>query len=162
MKRSIFAAVGAVAVAGLMALADPAAAHGGFGGGRGGGKLFASSFQLAYIARQLDMTAEQKTQVREVLDDARPEADRLADAMIANRAAMKAFRKNETFSEAEIRAIADQQGSLVADMMVLHARVHSQIKDILSPEQLERFEKMRKRHGGKRHHYRDSDRGPQS
>ncbi len=162
MSKSKLAALGAVCLAGLMALANPAAAHGGFGGGRGGGKLFASSFQIAYIARHLDMTEEQKAQLRAVLDTARPEADRLADAMVTNRHTMKAFRENETLSEAEIRAIADQRGTLVADMMVLHARVHSQISTILTPEQLERFENMRKRHSGKRHHDRDAHNNPQS
>lgn len=162
MSKSKLAALGAVFLAGLMALANPAAAHGGYGGGRSGGKLFASSYQIAYIARHLDMTEEQKAQLRAVLDDARPEADRLADAMVSNRQAVKAFRKNQNFSEAEIRAIADQQGKLVGDMMVLHAKVHAQISAILTPEQLERFEKMRKRHRGKRHHDRDSRNNPQS
>lgn len=162
MSKSKLAALGAAFVAGMMALANPAAAHGGFGGGRGGGKLFASSFQIAYIARHLDMTEEQKAQLRAVLDAARPEADRLADAMVSNRHAMKAFRESENFSEAEIREIADQQGKLVADMMVLHARVHSQISAILTPEQLERFEQMRKRHRGKRQHDRESGNDPQS
>lgn len=158
MKSSIFSAVGAVAVAGLMALANPAAAHGGFGKGRGGGKLFASSFQIAYIARELDMTEEQKAQLREVLDAARPEADRLADAMFNSREAVQAFREGESFSEEEIRAAADETGKLVADMMVLHARVHKQIKAILTPDQLKRFEKIRTRHRGKgRHRHREHD-----
>lgn len=162
MKKSVFAAVGAVAVAGLIALVNPAAAHGSFGGGRGGGKLFASSFQVAYMARHLDMTEEQKAQLRDVLDAARPEADRLADAMIDSRQAMKTLRKSETFSEDEIRAIADQQGRLTADMIVLHARVRSQIGAILTPDQRERLEKMRKRHRGKGHHGRGAHNGPQS
>lgn len=162
MRNSIFNAVGAIAVAGLMALANPAAAHGGFGGGRGGGKLFASSFQLAYIARHLDMTEAQKAQLKEVLDAARPEADRMAEAMIDNRQAMKAFRESENLGEAEIRQIADQQGRLVADMMVLHARVHTQIRNILTPEQLERFEKMRSRHGGKGRRHRGAHEDPES
>lgn len=162
MSKSKLVALGAVFLASLMVLANPAAAHGGSGGGRGGGKLFASSFQIAYIARHLDMTEEQKAQLRAVLDTARPEADRLADAMVSNRHAMKAFRESETFSEAEIRAIADQQGKLVADMMVLHAQVHSQISKILTPEQLDRFEKMHKRHRGKRHHDRDDGNDPRS
>jgi len=162
MKRSIFAAVGAVAVAGLIALANPAAAHGEFGGGRGGGKLFSSSSRTAYMAQHLDMTEEQKAQLREILDAARPESDRLADAMVANRRAMKAFRASETFSEAEIRAIADQRGDLIADMTVLHARVHAQIKDLLTPEQLERFKKMRTGHRGKHRHEHKIHNDPQS
>lgn len=151
MTNSFFAAI-AAALIGLTSFAHPAEAHGGFGGGRGGGKLFASSFQIAWIARHLDMTDEQKAQLRDVLDAARPEADRLADAMVANRDAMKAFREQENLSDEEIRAIADQQGRLVADMMVLHARVHSQIKGILTPEQFERFQQMRKKHRGKGRH----------
>ena len=162
MRNSIFATVGAVAVAGLMALANPAAAHGGFGKGRGGGKLFTSSFQIAYIARELDMTEEQKAQLREVLDAARPEADRLADAMVNSREAMKAYRESDRYSEEDIRAIADEKGKLVADMMVLHARVHTQIKAILTPDQLERFEKMRTRHRGKGRHRHGGHDEPQS
>lgn len=162
MRKSIFTAASALAFASLMALANPAAAHGGFGGGRGGGKLFASSFQLAYIARHLDMTEEQKAQLRDVLDAARPEADRLADAMMDNREAMKALRESETLSEEEIRQIADQQGKLVADMMVLHAGVHSQIRGILTPEQFERFQKMRRRHGRKGRHHRGAHGDPES
>lgn len=154
MRKSIFAAVGAVAVAGLIALANPAVAHGGSGKGHGG-KLFGSSFQIAMIARHLDMTDEQKAQLREVLDAARPEADRLADEMVNNRHSMKAFRESDSYSEEDIRAIADEKGRLIADMMVLHARVHTQIKSILTPEQLERFEKMRSRHRGKGRHSRD-------
>jgi protein CpxP len=152
MKRSILTAAGAVAVAGLIALASSASAHGGFGGSRGGGNWFASSFKVARMAQRLDMSEEQTAQLREVLDAARPEADRLADAMVANRQAMKAFRDSGTFNETEIRAIADQKGALVADMTVLHARIQAQIRDILTPEQLENFEKMRAGHRGKRHH----------
>lgn len=162
MRKSIFTAASALAFASLMALANPAAAHGSFGGARGGGKLFASSFQLAYLARHLDMTDEQKAQLREVLEAARPEADRLAEAMIDNREAMKAFRESDSLSEAEIRQVADQQGKVVADMMVLHARVHSQIRGILTPEQFERFEKMRQRHGRKGRHHRSGHEDPES
>lgn len=154
MKRSIFSALGAVAVAGPIALANSAATHGEFGAGRGGGKLFDSSFQVARMAQRPEMSDEQKAQLRGVLDAARPEADRLADAMIANRQAMKAFRKGETLDEAEIRAIANQHGDLIADMTVLHARVHAQTKDMLTPEQLGGFEEMRSGHGGKRHQQR--------
>jgi Spy/CpxP family protein refolding chaperone len=162
MKRSIITAVGAAAVAGLVALANTASAHGEFAGGRGGGKFFASSFQVARMAQRLDMSEEQKARLREVLDAARPEADRLADAMVANRQAMKTFRESGTFNEGEIRAIADQKGSVVADMTVLHARVHAQIRDILTPEQLERFEKMRAGRHGKRNHRGGGHRDPQS
>ncbi len=97
-----------------------------------------------------------------MLDTARPEADRLADQMIANHQAIKALREGETFSEDEIRAVADHQGRLMADMMVLHARVHTEIRDILTPEQSERFKKLRQRHRGEGRHSRGEHGEPQS
>jgi Spy/CpxP family protein refolding chaperone len=99
------------------------------------------------MARHLDLNDEQRVQVRAILDSTRPEADRLAESMLENREAMKKLQHSGSFDEARVRETAERRGALVTEMTVLKARVHSQIHAILTPEQRERMEEMRGRHG---------------
>lgn len=150
--NSLKAKVSAVAaLAGVLAISQPLYAQGRF---HDGANFFGSSFQTARFARKLDLNDEQRKQYREVIDAARPEADELADATLANRHALRELGKGTALSEGEIQEIADLRGRLVSRMIVLKARVHAQIHALLTPDQRERFEKLqsrRKGHGHRRH-----------
>lgn len=150
MKRLRVRASAILALAGILAMSQPLMAQGRF---HDGASFFGSSFQTARIARKLHLSDEQRKQFREILNAARPEADELADAMLANRRALRELRKGTELSEREIQEIADLRGRLVSRMIVLKARVRGQIFALLTDEQRERFEKMRnhgKRHGHRR------------
>jgi len=147
MKKSILATLGIVAITGALAAVNPVAAR----GPHEGGGLFAPSFKMARMARHLDLSDEQRTQAKAILDSTRPEADRFADAMLENREAMKQLQQSGTFDEAQVREVAERRGALIVEMTVLKARVHSQIQAILTPEQRERMQEMRARHRGPKH-----------
>lgn len=138
-----------LALAGILAISQPLFAQGRFHDGAG---FFGSSFQTARFARKLHLSDEQRKQFREIINAVRPEADELADAMLANRRALRELRKGTELSESEIQEIADLRGRLVSKMIVLKARVRGQIYALLTDEQRERFEKMQSH--GKRHGYR--------
>ena len=142
-----------VALAGVLAISQPLYAQGRF---HDGANFFGSSFQTARFARKLDLNDEQRKQLREVINAARPEADELADAILANRRALRELGKGTALSESEIQEIADLRGTLVSRMIVLKARVRGQIYALLTPDQRERFEKMktRKKRHGHRHYKR--------
>ena len=147
MKKSILATLGIVAITGALAAVNPVAAR----GPHEGGGLFAPSFKMARMARHLDLSDEQRTQVKVIRDSTRPEADRFADAMLENREAMKRLQQSGAFDEAQVREVAERRGALIVEMTVLKARVHSQIQAILTPEQRERMQEMRARHRGPKH-----------
>ncbi|MDX1512224.1 MAG: Spy/CpxP family protein refolding chaperone [Gammaproteobacteria bacterium] len=145
----------AIALAGMLALSQSLSAQGRFHDGTG---FFGSSFHTARIARKLDLNDEQRRKFREILAAARPEADELADAILANRHALRELRKGTEMTEDEIRDIAELRGELVTKMIMLKARVRSQINALLTPDQRERFQHMQKRgmrKDGRRRHQED-------
>lgn len=150
--NTLKAKVSAVAVlAGILAISQPLYAQGRF---HDGASFFGSSFQTARFARKLDLNDEQRKQFREIINAARPEADELADAILANRRALRELGRGTELSEREVQEIADLRGTLVSKMIVLKSRVRGQIYALLTPDQRERFEKMKnrkKRHGHRRY-----------
>ena len=142
MKRLGAMLSAVIALAGVLAVSQPLFAQ---GRSHDRGSLFSSSFQTAHFARKLELNDEQRKRYREILNAARPEADDLADAMLANRRALRELQKGTELLESEVQEIADLRGQLVSRMIVLKTRVRSQINALLTPEQRERFQKMQKR-----------------
>lgn len=141
MKNRLAFYFGTAVSAGILMISAPASAQNESHHGPG---LFASSFQTAHIAQRLDLSEEQRQQFREILSQTRPEADDLADAILANRRALRELQKGTEMSDSEIREIADRRGQLVSRMIVLKVRVRSQIDALLTPEQRSRFQEMQK------------------
>jgi periplasmic protein CpxP/Spy len=131
MIRSKALAAGA-AVALTAGLAVAAIAQDGPQGRRGGpGDVGRGGFPLG----QLDLTEAQRTQVRDVMQRHR---DEMAEAGRRLRAAHDAQREAiETVpvNEALVRSTSQGLAAAQTDMAVLQARVHSEIHQLLTPEQ---------------------------
>lgn len=153
MNRSIKTLLIAATVAGgLAATAVVAAAPGGcgagaygagFGPGMGGrGAMMDPETRVERLAFRLNLTAEQRDQVRAILDKAQPDTVALRDKLNDNRQQLQALMRQGNAKESEIRKLADTQGKLKADMIVQHARLHNAIDAVLTPEQREQFRQM--------------------
>ena len=110
-----------------------------FGGaGRPGGRGFAAGFALG----QLDLSDAQKQQVRDITkrhrDQSEPLAQRLQQAMEAQRAAIQAIPVNESL----VRSAAQDLAATQADMAVEQARLHSDIFGVLTSEQQEKAKQL--------------------
>jgi Spy/CpxP family protein refolding chaperone len=109
-------------------------------GGRGGpgGRGFAAGFALG----QLDLSDAQKQQVRDITQRHRqqtqPLAQRLQQAMEAQRAAIQAIPVNESL----VRSAAQDLAAAQADMAVEQARLHSDIFAVLTAEQQEKAKQL--------------------
>jgi len=130
------------ATAAVMAFAGAASAFGPKGG------LFGPAMREARMAEMLELTDEQRARVFAVMDEARPEARRIVQALRANRSELEAARETGDFDEAKVKALAERQGELVAEMIVLKSRVQSEVQALLSDEQRERMESLHERHRG--------------
>jgi Spy/CpxP family protein refolding chaperone len=133
--------IGYAALALLLA-AIPAALvaqpHGGFGSrGFGEGRM------LERIADRLELSDEQREQVRAVHEVYRPDAEALADVMRAAREDLQEKIWSDSFDEVAIREAAGRVAAVSADLAVLRARVHGDVRQILTPEQIEKAELMR-------------------
>lgn len=102
------------------------------GGGHGGMML-----------RGLDLTDEQKTQIKAIRQTSRDTVKPLREQMKANRQKLAQLSESGTFDEAQVQAIAAQQGSISAQMIVERERVKSQIMGVLTPEQKAKAAEMK-------------------
>jgi Spy/CpxP family protein refolding chaperone len=102
-------------------------------GGRGGpgGPLGAFGPML----ERLNLTDAQKDQVRGIVDSHRDEMKTIADRARPAHEALDAAMTADTFDEATIRSRSMEVANVDADMLVLQARVRSEVFQILTPEQ---------------------------
>ncbi len=100
---------------------------GGFGRGGFGGPLA--------ILRQLELTDEQRASVRQVMESHRADLQGLAERMRLAHKAQDAAVTAAQFDEQAVRGTSAELAAVMADGAVLHARLHSEVFAVLTPEQ---------------------------
>ncbi len=125
-------ALGAAAVPGRMYH------HGGLFGelGFGGG--------IARALASLDLTDDQKTQVKAILKDEGPKLEPLVDNLLASKKALFEAVHGLSFDEKAVRAAASDEARAQTDLAVERARMVSRFRGILTGEQQERLETIRR------------------
>jgi len=99
---------------------------------------------LERLARRLNMTDEQRAEIETVLHGSREQMAELRDEMRTNRAQIRELVSQADFDETAVRGMADKQGDLKAEMIVLRARQRSEMKALLTDEQIAQLDEMRK------------------
>jgi protein CpxP len=108
----------------------PGGRFGGPGGfGRGG---FGSPLAML---RQLDLTEEQRAQVKQVMDSHRAERQAIGEKLRAAHRAQQDAVTATQFDEQAVRTRAAELATLTADAAVLRAKLHSEVFAVLTPEQ---------------------------
>lgn len=130
VRRSLLVAIGIGALAVLGAFAGRLSADAIPQGSRGDAPRM-----FARVARALDLTDDQKTQVKGIL---KAHASEITAQIIASRNARKALRDAvmaEPVDEAAIRARAADAGRVHADGAVLFARIRAEVDPLLTADQ---------------------------
>lgn len=102
---------------------------------RGGG--------MGMMFRGLDLTDEQKTQMKAIRQTSKETMKPIREQMKANRQKLQQLSEGGNFDAAQVQAIAAQQGSLSAQMIVEREKVKSQMFNILTPEQKAKAAEMK-------------------
>ena len=148
MKKKIIIAVSVVALLVTGTIFAFASQHR-FGSHRFGGRALAGNPEkfiehaLNRAAIVLDLTDEQKTKVKAILEAEKPTVQPLVQQLAANRKELQQVTDNGQFNEAQVQAIATKQGQTLSQLIVEKERVQSQIYAVLTPEQRAKAEKMR-------------------
>ena len=155
---SLATTLGVVMVAGLgiVALgAQQGAGQGrGFGAsGRPGGQgpgMFAGrggrgpmAMMMMHGLRQLNLTDDQKTQIKQIRESNKEGTQAIAKRMIAAREALGDVATADTVVEADIRAKAADVAAVEVDAALLRAKVHAQVFALLTPEQKAKAKELR-------------------
>jgi periplasmic protein CpxP/Spy len=96
-----------------------------------------------FFLRGLDLTDEQKTQIKQIMEASKEKNKAVREQLRANHQKLDEITANGAFDEAQVTAIANQQGALSAQMIVEKERVKSQIFAILSDEQKAKAAQMK-------------------
>jgi len=87
------------------------------------------------MLRQLDLTSAQHTQVKAIFAKEKPAMEPLMQQMRQNHDAMKALEAAGPSTKPKTRALATQNSQTMIELQVEHARIKSEIMQILTADQ---------------------------
>jgi periplasmic protein CpxP/Spy len=111
-----------------------------FGGGRGfGGRGFDR------LAEKLNLSDEQKTQVRTIMEDSKTRIKPLMESMRESHKQAENLGLDGTFNEEQVNQIAASQSETMKQLFIEKEKTKAQIFAILTPEQRAEAAKMKDR-----------------
>ena len=132
-------AVTALAVAPVLAQGGPHG-HGSHPGMADHGRM------MQHVFDSLGLTDEQQDQVHQIMQQSRDETEPTREATRAGHEMMADLMHAETIDEAAIRGVAEEIAAAQVELMVAHARAMVEMRQVLTPEQLEQFQQLRRQH----------------
>jgi len=102
------------------------------GQGGKGGKMFR-------VLRMLDLDDSQKDEVKQINDKYKADREKIVDNIRQYRETLTQSIHGDEYNEENIRAAHNQISKEREEMVVLKAKIFSEIKAILTPEQLEKL-----------------------
>src|SRR6267142_3648679 len=131
----VIAGIGALVVITAMMVVSQGPPGRGFRGGPGGpGGRGGPPDGLGSLARDLNLTDDQKSQIKKITDSFAESTKSLHDQL-------KALHENEpdpfsgSFDEAAVRAAAEARAKIDVELAVVHAKMMSQIAGVLTTDQ---------------------------
>ena len=100
--------------------------------------------RMGWIARQLDLSDTQKTQIQSMIQAERPNFEPLVKQLAANHQQMLVATRGGSFDEAQVRTLANQQAQTLAQLMVVRERLISKAYNmVLTPDQKTKADTLR-------------------
>lgn len=140
--RTKFVAIGSALVLALV-IAGVALAqgmHNGMGHRHGFERM------LNYYSQALNLSTDQQDQIKAIWAKEKPALEPLMQQMKQFHTQMEALTNTGTFDEVKVRALATQQSQAMTEMMVQHARIKSEMMQVLTPDQKTKFSQLEAQH----------------
>jgi protein CpxP len=93
--------------------------------------------------RELDLSDDQKAQIKAIGESHQAEFKAVGDKMRAAREGMRALIEADTLDEAAVRAKSVEVAAAEADAAILNAKVRAQTLQVLTSEQLAKLKELR-------------------
>jgi periplasmic protein CpxP/Spy len=110
-----------------------------------GGGMF-GEHQLQFFTDYLDLTDAQQAQAKEILAKEKPTIQPLIQQMTESHRQLRQLEMSGTFDEGKIRNLAAQQAQTMTELIVQKARIHTELVQILTPDQKSKLNKFMERH----------------
>ncbi|HEV2864444.1 MAG TPA: Spy/CpxP family protein refolding chaperone [Pyrinomonadaceae bacterium] len=102
---------------------------------------------VEHLTRVLGLSDAQATEIKTFFDGERAAVEAIHQRLRATHEQLEAATANGRFDEAQVRAIAAQQGQAHADMVVEHERCKAKVYSVLTAEQRAKLEELHRQHG---------------
>ena len=146
-KKAVVAATAlfvlAAGVGTAIVQAQPRGPVGGRAGAHWQAPRAAGLARLGLAIRALDLTDEQRTQVRTILEQHRDETRAVAEKARAAREQMRAIEGAATLNQEALQVAAASLAETQVAGAVLRAKIRSEVLAVLTPEQRQKAEQMR-------------------
>ena len=107
-------------------------------------------FNVDRMAKKLDLSENQRAQIEAIMEASKQKMSDHRDKLRANRKQLKSLTMQSPLDEVMLRKVAEAQGDLKADMIVLRVQQRVKINGMLTSEQRVKLEDM----GGKKRGHR--------
>lgn len=101
---------------------------------------------LSHYADALDLTSAQQDQIKAIWQKEKPTMKPLMQQMRQNRQAMDAIAETATFDEAKATALATQNAQTMVQIEVEHARMKSEMMQVLTADQRTKYQQLEAKH----------------
>jgi|ERR1051326_4398463 Spy/CpxP family protein refolding chaperone len=143
-KFFIVTAIVLAVAAGLTASVYAQGPHRGFGHRSGG--------MLNHMTKELNLTEEQQSQVKSILDGERSRTKPLMEQLRQNEQAQNQqnLKTGGSFDDLQVRAFANNQAQIMRDLIIEKQRTKSQIYSVLTPDQRQKALQLIQQHEQRR------------
>ena len=111
------------------------------------GKAYENSEQqatrLEHLKERLDLTAQQETEIKEILATSKERNKALREEKRTTRKELREISRADTLDESRLRELVRKQSDQRADMMIAKHDKRTRINQVLSSEQQEQHEAFR-------------------
>jgi periplasmic protein CpxP/Spy len=115
----------------------------------GGPMGFDFDRMLGFYTDALDLSSAQQDQVKAIWEKEKPTIKPLMQQMHQNHAAMEALTNSGTFDEAKTRALATQNAQTEIELQVQHARIKSEMMQVLAADQKTKLQQIEAKHAAR-------------
>ena len=99
--------------------------------------------RLEHLKERLDLTAQQETEIKEILASTKAKNEALHEEKRVTRKELREISRAETLNVSRLRELVRNQSDQRADMMIAKHATRTRINQVLTPEQQEQHEAFR-------------------
>jgi protein CpxP len=101
--------------------------------------------RAGFFPRALDLTDDQKTQMKAIVEKERPTMKPLFQQEHQLDQQLRQYSEG-AYDDAKVRALAAQKSQLEVELTVAHTRMHSQMYQLLTPDQQSKLKEIEANH----------------
>jgi len=96
---------------------------------------------MGFFAKNLDLTDTQKAQMKTIMQKERPASKPLYQQLRQSEQQLRQYEEG-SYDEAKVRTLAVQQAQIQTELTVQRTRLHSELFQLLTPEQQTKMKEM--------------------